>query len=328
MKLPRRKFLHLAAGAAALPVLSSTARAQAYPTRPITLVIPFAAGGGADVVLRIITERMRTLLGQTIVIENVSGASGTIGTGRVFRAAPDGYTLGAGNWGSHVANGAIYTLPYDVLSDFQPVALHQIFYYVLAAKKSLPANNLPELIAWLKANPDKASLGTPGIGQQPHLAGILFQHLTGTRFQHVPYRGAGPAIQDLIAGQIDLVFGDPGIVTAVRAGNVKAIAVTAKQRLSSVPDIPTAEEAGLPGFAFANWVGIFAPKGTPKDIIGKLNGAVASTLADPSIRARLVDLGVEIPSREQQMPEAFAALQKADAEKWWPIIKAAGIKPE
>jgi tripartite-type tricarboxylate transporter receptor subunit TctC len=328
MKLPRRQFLHLAAGAAAPPAYSRIAWAQAYPTRPITLVIPFAAGGGADVVLRIITERMRTLVGQTIVIENVSGANGTIGTGRVFRAAPDGYTLGAGNWASHVANGAIYTLPYDVLSDFQPVALHQIFYYVLAAKKSLPASNLPELISWLKANPNRASLGTPGLGSQPHLAGVLFQNLTDTSFQLVPYRGAGPAIQDLIAGQIDLVFGDPSIVPAVRAGNVKAIAVTARQRLSSVPDIPTAEEAGLPGFAFASWVGIFAPKGTPKDIIGKLNGAVASTLADPIIRARLVDLGVEIPSREQQMPEAFAALQKADAEKWWPIIKAAGIKPE
>jgi tripartite-type tricarboxylate transporter receptor subunit TctC len=329
VKFPnRRQLLHLAAGAAALPTVSRIARAQAYPARPVSLIIPFAAGGGADVVLRIIAERMRTFLGQTIVIENVAGASGSIGTGRVFRAAPDGYTLGAGNWGTHVANGAIYALPYNVLSDFEPVALHQIFYYVLAARKALPANNLQELIAWLNANPDKASLGTPGIGQQPHLAGILFQNLTGTRFQHVPYRGSGPAIQDLIAGQIDLVFGDPGIVPAVRAGSVKAIAVTAKQRLSSVPDVPTAEESGLPGFAFANWVGIFAPKGTPKEFIGKLNDAVGKTLADPAIRQRLVDLGVEIPSREQQMPEAFAARQKAEAEQWWPIIKAAGIRPE
>jgi tripartite-type tricarboxylate transporter receptor subunit TctC len=329
VKFPhRREFLHLAAGAAALPVVSRIARAQSYPSRPITLVIPFAAGGGADAVLRIMAERMRAFLGQTIIIENVSGASGTIGTGRVFRAAPDGYTLGAGNWGTHVANGAIYPLPYNVQSDFEPVALHQIFYYVLAAKKALPANNLKELIAWLKANPDRASLGTPGIGQQPHLAGIVFQNLTGTRFQHVPYRGSGPAIQDLIAGQIDFVFGDPSVVPAVRAGSVKAIAVTAKQRLSSVPDVPTAEEAGLAGFSFANWVGIFAPKGTPKDVVGKLNNAVASTLLDPGTRARLVDLGVEIPSREQQTPEGFAALQKADIEKWWPIIKAAGIKPE
>jgi tripartite-type tricarboxylate transporter receptor subunit TctC len=329
VKFPhRRQFLHLAAGAAALPAFSRIARAQDYPTRPITLVVPFAAGGGADAVLRIITERMRTFLGQTIIIENVAGASGSIGTGRVVRAAPDGYTLGAGNWATHVANGAIYALPYNVVSDFEPVALHQIFSYVLATKKALPANNLSELIAWLKANPDRASLGTPGVGAQPHLAGILFQELTGTSFQHVPYRGAGPAIQDLVAGQIDLVFGDPSVVPAVRAGSVKAIAVTAKQRLSSVPDVPTAEESGLAGFSFTNWVGIFAPKGTPKEIIAKLNSAVGSTLADPTICEKLVDLGVEIPSREQQMPQAFAALQKAEIEKWWPIIKAAGIKPE
>jgi len=258
----------------------------------------------------------------------VGGASGAIGTGRVFRAPPDGYTLGAGNWGTHVANGAIYALPYDVVSDFEPVVLHQIFYYVLAAKKALPAGNLKELIAWLKANPDRASFGTTGVGSQGHLAGILFQKLTGTTFQHVPYRGAGPAIQDLIAGQIDLVFGDPSVVPAVRAGSVKAIAVTAKSRLPAVSDIPTAEESGLAGFSFANWVGIFAPKSTPKEIIGKLNGAIGSTLADPNIRQRLVDLGVEIPSPDQQTPGAFAALQKVEIEKWWPIIKAAGIKGE
>jgi len=281
-----------------------------------------------DTVLRIITERMRTLLGQTIIIENVAGANGNIGTGRVFRAAPDGYTLGAGNWSSYAANGAIYALPYDVRSDFEPVALHQIFYFILVAKKALPANNLKELIAWLKANPDRASLGTSGVGSQPHLAGILFQKLTGTTFQHVPYRGSGPAIQDLIAGQIDLVFGDPSVVPAVQAGSVKAIAVAAKHRLPAVPDIPTAEESGLAGFSFSNWVGIFAPKGTPNEIIDKLNGAVASALVDPTIREKLVDLGVEIPSREQQTPAAFAALQKAEIEKWWPIIKAAGIKGE
>ncbi len=290
--------------------------------------MPFAAGGGADTVLRIITERMRTLLGQTIIIENVGGANGAIGTGRVFRAAPDGYTLGAGNWGTHVANGAIYALPYNVLSDFEPVALHQIFYYVLTVRKALPVNNLQELIGWLKANPDKASLGTTGAGGQNHVAGILFQNLTGTRFQLVPYRGAGPANQDLIAGQIDMLFGDPSVVPAVQAGSVKAIAVAAKHRLPAVPDIPTAEESGLAGFSFSNWVGIFAPKGTPKDIIGKLNGAVASTLVEPNVRQRLVELGVEIPPREQQMPDGLAALQKADIEQWWPIIKAAGIKGE
>jgi len=328
MKLPRRKFLYLAAAAAAAPVNSMVAWAQAYPARPITLVLPFAAGGGADVVLRIMAERMRTLLGQTIIIENVSGGGGNIGTARVFRAAPDGYTLGAGNWGTHVANGAIYTLPYNVMDDFQPVALHQIFYYILAARKALPANNLKELIAWLKANSDRASFGTPGVGTQAHFAGIMFQNLTGTSIQHVPYRGSGPAIQDLIAGQIDLVFGDPSVVPAVRAGSVKPIAVTAKRRLPAVPDIPTAEESGLAGLSFVNFVGIFAPKGTPKEIVGKLNGAVMSTLANPNIRQRLLDIGVEIPSPEQQTPEAFAAMQKAEIETWWPIIKAAGIRGE
>jgi tripartite-type tricarboxylate transporter receptor subunit TctC len=328
MKLPRRQFLHLAAGATALPFAPQVVWAQAYPTRPITLIVPFAAGGGADVVMRITAERMRSFLGQTIIIENVGGGSGNIGTGRVFRAAPDGYTLGAGNWNTHVANGAIYALPYNVLSDFAPVALHGFFYYVLAARKALPANNLQELITWLRANPDRASLGTSGVGSQPHLAGILFQNLIRTRFQHVPYRGGGPAIQDLIAGQIDLVFGDPSVVPSVRAGSVKAIAVAAKHRLPALPDVPTAEESGLAGLSFSNWIGIFAPKDTPKDIVGVLNIALVSTLADPTIRSRLIDLGVEIPSRDQQTPEGFAALQKTDVERWWPIIKAANIKPE
>jgi tripartite-type tricarboxylate transporter receptor subunit TctC len=329
MKFPhRRQFLRLAASAAVMSAFSRIARAQTYPSRPITLIVPFAVGGGADTVLRIITERMRTMLDQTIIIENVGGASGGIGTGRVSRAAPDGYTLGAGNWGTHVGNGAIYALPYNVQNDFEPVALHQIFYYILCVKKALPANNLQELLAWLKANPGRASLGTAGVGNQTHLAGVLFQKLTGTSFQHVPYRGAGPATQDLIAGQIDLVFGDPSIVPAVRAGAVKAIVVAAKHRLPAVLDVPTAEEAGLSGFAFANWVGIFAPKDTPKDIVSKLSRAVMSTLADPSIRSRLVDLGVEIPSREQQTPEGLAAIQKADIQQWWPIIKAANIKVE
>jgi tripartite-type tricarboxylate transporter receptor subunit TctC len=308
--------------------MPSTTRAQAYPTRPITLIVPYAAGGGMDTVLRIITERMRTLLDQTIIIENVAGASGSIGTGRVFRAAPDGYTLGAGNWSTHVANAVLYTLPYNVSSDFQPVALHQIFYFVLAVRKSLPVNNLQELIGWLKTNPDKASMGTTGVGGQNHVAGILFQNLTGTRFQLVPYRGSGPANQDLIAGQIDMLFSDPSVVPLVRAGSVKGVAVAAKRRLPAVPDIPTAEEAGLAGLSFSNWVGIFAPKGTPKEIIGKLSGAVVTTLAEPTVRQRLIELGVEIPSREQQMPDGLAAQQKADIELWWPIIRAANIKAE
>ncbi len=328
MKIPRRRFLHLAAGAAAMPAVSRIAGAQTYPSRPITVVVPYPAGGGADSVLRVMAERMRTFLGQPIVIENVSGASGGIGTGRVARAVPDGYTIGIGNWSTHVANGAIYALPYDVLSDFEPVALLINFYLIIVARKALPANNLKELIAWLKANPDKASLGTPGAGSQGHLAGLLFQNITGTRFQHVPYRGVSLAMQDLVAGQIDLIFSDPTAVAPVRADSIKAFAVTARHRLPALPDIPTAEEAGLAGFSLANWNGIFAPKGTPKEIIGKLNGAVTSTLADATLVQKLTDLGSEIPSREQQTPEAVAAMQKAEIEKWWPIIKAAGIKGE
>ena len=328
MKLPRRRFLHLAAGAAVLPVVSRTAGAQTYPSRPITVIVPYPAGGGADSVFRVIAERMRSFLGQPIVIENVAGGSGSIGTGRVARAVPDGYTLGIGNWSTHVGNGAMYALPYNVLTDFDPVALHQVFYLILVAKKALPANNLKELIAWLKANPDKAFLGTPGVGSQGHLAGTLFQSITGTRFQHVPYRSVSLAMQDLIAGQIDLIFADPSGVAPVRAGSVKAFAVTAGHRLPAVPDIPTAEEAGLSGLLLANWNGIFAPRGTPKDIIGKLNGAVTSTLADPSVVQKLTDLGSEIPPREQRTPDAVAALQKAEIEKWWPIIKAANIKGE
>jgi tripartite-type tricarboxylate transporter receptor subunit TctC len=328
MKLPRRTFLHLAAGAAALTAARRVALAQAYPTRLITIIVPYPAGGGADSVLRVMAERMQAFLGQPIVIENVGGASGSIGTGRVARAAPDGYTLGIGNWSTHVVNGAIYALPYDVLSDFEPVALLVNFYLIVVAKKALPANNLKELIAWLKANPDKASLGTPGLGSQGHLAGILFQNLTGTRFQHVPYRGISLAMQDLIAGQIDLIFSDPTAVAQVRAGSIKAFAVTARHRLPAVPDIPTAEEAGLTGFSLANWNGIFAPRGTPKNIIGKLNSAISNTLDGANVAQKLVDLGSEIPSREQRTPGALAALQKAEVDKWWPIIKTTGVKGE
>jgi tripartite-type tricarboxylate transporter receptor subunit TctC len=326
MTLSRRRFLRLTGGAGALPALSRFAGAQTYPSRPITIVVPYPAGGGADSVLRIMAERTRSFLGQPIVIENVGGASGSIGTGRVARAAPDGYTLGIGNWSTHVVNGAIYALPYDVLSDFEPVALLINFYLIIVAKKALPANNLKELIAWLKANPDKASLGTPGVGSQGHLAGILFQNITGTRFQHVPYRGVSLAMQDLIGGQIELIFSDPTAVAQLRAGSIKAFAVTTGHRLPAVPDIPTAAEAGLAGFSLANWNGIFAPKGTPKDIIGKLNAAFSSGLDDASIAQKLVELGSEIPSHEQRTPEAVVALQKAEIDKWWPIIKAAGIK--
>jgi tripartite-type tricarboxylate transporter receptor subunit TctC len=329
MKFPRRPFLHLAAGAAALPAVSRFAWAQAYPTRPITIVVPFAAGGGTDVIGRIIAERMRGALGQPVIVEHVVGAAGSIGVGRVARAAPDGYTLDLGQWGTHVLNGAFYDLQYDLRSDFEPVSLIAGSPLLLVAKKSMPANNLKELIAWLKANPNAASQGTSGVGGPSHVAGILFQKESATHFQLIPYRGAGPAMQDVAAGQIDMMFDVPATsLSLMRAGAIKAYAVTAKSRLAIAPDIPTVDEAGLPGLHISMWFGLFAPKGTPKAIISKLNAAVMDGLVDPAVRRRLSDLGQEIFPRDQQTPEALGAFQKAEIEKWWPIIKAAGIKAE
>jgi len=327
MTLPRRTFLHLAAGTVALPAVSRIARAQSYPARPITAVVAFATGGSGDTIARILAEHMQKTLGQTIVIENVGGAAGTIGVGRVARAANDGYTLIFGNWPTHVLNGAIYSLPYHVLNDFEPIAQLASESIVIVAKKTLPPNNLKELIAWLKANPDKASAGTTGAGGVGHVIGIFFQKETGTQFQFVPYRGVGPAMQDLVAGQLDLMFDtSANSLPQVRAGTVKGFAVTSKTRLASAPDLPTVDEAGMPGFHISNWRGLWAPKGTPKDVIARLNDSVVNALADPTVRQRLGDLGQEIPAREHQTPEALGAFQKADIERWWPIIKAADIK--
>ena len=329
MPLLRRQFLRLAAGAAALPAASRIARAQGYPSRPITLVVPFPPGGAADVIGRILAEGLRTSLGQTIVIENIGGATGSIGTGRVARAAPDGYTLGIGIWNTHVANGVTYALQYDVVKDFEPVALLADAPLLLVAKQDMPANDLKEFIAWLRANPDKASMGTTGAGGPGHLLGLLLQKETGTRYGLVPYRGANPSMQDVVAGQIDGMFSNPATsLPHVRAGRIKAFAVTAKDRLAAAPDIPSFDEAGLPGFHFSLWVALFAPAGTPKDIIDKLNAAAVSTMGDPSTRRKLADQGFEIPPRERQTPQALGGYQKAEIEKWWPIIKAAGIKAE
>jgi len=305
------------------------AMSQPYPSRPITMVLPFAAGGPTDTLSRILAERMRVSLGQPVIIENVTGAAGTIGVGRVARAAPDGYTLGVGPMNAYVLTGAFYNLQFDLLKDFEPVALLASNPSIVISKNTVPAKDLKELIAWVKTNQDKVSAGTAGVGAATHLGGILFQNMTGTRFQFVPYRGAGPALQDIVAGRIDLMFDQlSNSLPQMRAGNIRPYAVMAKTRAAAAPDIPTVDEAGLPGFYMPIWHGMWVPRGTPKDIIDKLNKAVVETLADPVVRQRLAEIGQEIPPREQQAPEALGAFHKAEIEKWWPIIKTANIKVE
>jgi tripartite-type tricarboxylate transporter receptor subunit TctC len=308
---------------------NETALAQAYPTRPVTMVVSYPAGGPVDTVGRVLAEGIRARLGQAIIIENVSGASGSIGVGRVARAAPDGYTIVLGIWNTHVANGAVYALPYDVVSDFEPIAQTTSGAQIIVARKGVPAHDLSSFIAWLKVKPDQATAGTSGFGSSQHIFGILFQNAAEIALRFVHYRGGAPAMQDLVAGQIDMILGD--LITAlpqVRSGTIKAFAVANKSRIAAAPDIPTADEAGLPGFATSVWYGMWAPKGTPKEIITRLNVATVEALADPHIRARLAELGQEIAPRERQTPEALASFQKAEIEKWWPIIKAAGVKLE
>jgi tripartite-type tricarboxylate transporter receptor subunit TctC len=305
------------------------ASGQAYPSHPITIVVPAAAGGPLDMTARILAARARPLLGQTLFVENVSGAAGSIGVGRVARAAPDGYTVVMGMWGTHVLNGAIYSLSYDVLNDFEPISLITNAPQLVVGKKGLPANDLNGLIAWLKAHPDKGSQGTSGLGSAGHVGGIFLQRMTGAHFQFVPYRGVAPAMQDLLAGQVDFMIDPPpNSLPQVRNGNIKAYAVTGKNRLPTAAEIPTVDEAGLPGLYISAWYALWAPKDTPKNIIGKINAATVAAFADPPIRQRLLDLGMELPPLDQQTPEALGVYQRAEIEKWWPIIKAANIKAD
>jgi tripartite-type tricarboxylate transporter receptor subunit TctC len=319
----------LGAVVAASIVVCGNATAQTYPSRPITMIVPYPAGGAIDALGRILAERMAALLGQPLVIENVSGAGGTVGVGRVARAAADGHTLILGTGDQFVVNGAIYTLQYDLVKDFEPVGLLASSPYLIVTKNAVPAKNLKELIAWLKENRDKVSQGHNGSGGGQHLCGVDLQKNIGAQWQFVPYRGAAPALQDLIGGQIDLMCPLPGSSLAmVRSGRIRAYAVTANSRLAFAPEIPTVDEAGLPGLYDSVWGGLFVPKGTPQDAITKLNSIAVKTLADSAVRERIDSLGMEIPAPEQQTPQALGALQKAEIEKWWPIIKTANIKPE
>ena len=314
--------------AIALTALAGTAgvQAQGYPSRSITIVVPFPPGGSTDVAARIMAERMRPLLGQSVIIENVGGAGGSIAVGRVARASPDGYTIDIGQWDTHVGS-IIYNLSYDLQKDFEPIGLISVNPQLMVGKKALPADDLKGLVAWMKANPGKVTFVNQNAAAQ--VTGLLFEQATGQKVQFIPYRGAGPAMTDLLSGQVDLLVVQGAVaLPQVRAGTIKAIANLSPQRSASMPDIPTSDEGGVPGLYMSGWFGFFAPKGTAKDVIAKLNGAMVQALADPAVRARFTELGLDVASREQQTPEGLAAFQKAEIEKWWPIIKAAGIKGE
>jgi tripartite-type tricarboxylate transporter receptor subunit TctC len=326
MSMPKMALSILSILAATLQP-ANKAPAQTYPSRPITLVVPFAAGGSSDIVARIIADDMRSSLGQPVIVENVVGASGSIGMGRVARAPADGYMLGLGGLATNVLNGVMLTVQYDVLKDFEPVALVTTMPMLIVAKKEMPAQSLKELIVWLKTNSDKALQGTFGVATASHVAGVFFQNEIGARFRLVPYRGG--AMQDLIAGRFDMMIDlPPSSLPHIRAGTIKAYAVTAKARMESAPDIPTVDEAGLPHFHVSTWQALFAPKDTSKDIVNRLNAAVVKALADPLVRRRLGDIGQDIPPPDQQSPQALSAHHKAEVEKWWPIIREANIKPE
>ena len=312
-------------GVVALAMMAglTAAEAQSFPTRQITLVVPFPPGGSTDVAARIMAEKMRPILGQAIIIENVGGAGGSIAVGRVARAAPDGYTIDIGQWDTHVGS-IIYNLNYDLQKDFEPLGLISVNPQLLVGKKNLPADRLSDLVTWMKANPGDAKFVNQNAAA--NITGLLLQQLTNTKVTFIPYRGAGPAMTDLVSGQVDLLVAQ-GAVTLpqIRGGTIKAIANLSPQRSASMPDIPTADETGVPGLYMSGWFGFFAPKGTPKDIIARLNAATVEALADPAIQKRFTELGLDVAARAQQTPEGLAAFQKVEIDKWWPIIKAAGI---
>jgi|SRR5215211_4846467 len=328
MNLPRRNLLQSAAGTVVLPAISRLVWAQTYPSRPVTNIVPFAAGGPSDVLARVLGERMRAELNQAVIVENVTGAGGTLGVTRAVRAPADGYTVSFGHLGTHVINGAIYQLTFDLLNDLEPIGLIGGNPQMVVSKNAVPAKDLKELIAWIKANEANVTFGTAGLGSGSHFSGLYLQSLIGTKARYVPYRGTGPAMQDLVAGNIDIMVDQASnAVPQVQGGKIRAYAVTAPKRLAAGPDIPTVDEAGLPGYHIWLWSGMWVPKGTPEDIIAKLNAAMRAALADAAVLKRFDDLGLEAAASNQQMPEALRAHQKAEADKWWPMIKAADVKP-
>jgi tripartite-type tricarboxylate transporter receptor subunit TctC len=309
--------------------LASAALAENYPSRPITVVVPFAAGGPSDAMMRILGERMKLSLGETVLVENTTGAGGSIGVGRVVHSANDGYTIGFGHLGTHVANGAIYKLNYDLVADLEPIVLLPSNPMVVVSKNTVPAKTLRELIDWLKSRPQPATAGTAGAGSGSHIAGLAFENATGLKLQYVPYRGTGPALNDLVAGQIDVIVDQTSnSINQIRAGTIRAYAVSDSKRVDQAPDIPTTDEAGLPNFHMTLWSGLWAPKGTPREIIARVNKAAVEALNDPQVRKQLENLGLELPRADQSTPEALGAWQKAEIAKWWPLIKAANVKVE
>jgi tripartite-type tricarboxylate transporter receptor subunit TctC len=314
---------------AALLAWSGVARAENYPSRPITVIVPFSAGGPSDAMMRILGERMKTALGQAVLVENVTGAGGSIGVARVVRSPPDGYTLSFGHLGTHVANGAIYKLGYDLVADLEPVVRLPSNPMVIVSKNAVPAKSLGELLAWLKSRPAPAAAGTAGAGSGTHIAGLYFEKVTGIKLQYVPYRGTQPAMNDLVAGQIDLIVDQTSnSINQVRAGTIRAYAVTDGKRVDSAPDIPTTDEAGLPGFHMTLWSGLWVPRGTPKEVVAKLNGAAVEALKDPAVRKQFENLGLQMPPDDQLTPDALGAWQRSEIAKWWPMIKAADVKVE
>jgi tripartite-type tricarboxylate transporter receptor subunit TctC len=306
---------------------AGSAAAQNFPSRPITIIVPFSAGGPSDAMARILAERMKVTLGETVLVENVTGAGGSVGVGRAVRSPPDGYTVSFGHLGTHVANGAIYKLGYDLVTDLEPVALLPSNPMIIVSKKEVPATSLKEFLAWLKAQPSPPTAGTAGAGSGSHIAGLYFENVAGVKLQYVPYRGTGPAMNDLVAGQIDLIVDQTSnSIGQVRAGNIRAYAITDTKRVESASDIPTVDEAGLPGFHMTLWSGLWVPKDTPKDVVAKLNAATVDALNDPAVRKQLENLGLQMPPKDKLTPDALGAWQKAEIAKWWPMIKAANVK--